>query len=372
LTENDVIEKLMLFIVALEMTVTVGVAANLDHQLLFDSGKDGYPRYRIPSLIVTPGGTVLAICEGRKDGGGLQGDIDIVVRRSRDNGRSWSKLEVVADDGKNTLGNPCALVDSSTKTVWLAFTRSLGSDTEAAIVAGTSREQTRVLLTKTVNDCDDWAKPVDITATTKHPNWTWYGTGPGVGIQLKNGRLVIPSYHAVKKTRVYQSHMVYSDDHGRTWKHGGAVGENCGECHVIEERNGDLILNARTNKEKERRTTARSNDGGKSWSPASFDNNLYDPHCQACIIGLPPVSKQQSRWLFTHPAGPGRRDMTARLSFDEGRTWPVEKLLRKGDSQYSCLAKLPDGSMGCLYDCWVDGDYRLFFVRFSEAWLTRN
>lgn len=99
----------------------------------------------IPSLIVAPSGTVLAICEGRKDGGGLTGIIDIVMRRSHDGGKSWSPLEVVADDGANTLGNPCALLDQSTKTVWLAFTRSLGQDTEEQIVAGTSRERTRVL-----------------------------------------------------------------------------------------------------------------------------------------------------------------------------------------------------------------------------------
>lgn len=345
----------------------------LDHQLLFDSGQE-YPRYRIPSLIVCPSGTVLAICEGRADGGGLVGNIDIVLRRSNDHGRAWSKLEVVADGDNNTLGNPCVLLDESNQRLWLAFTRSLGSDTEAEIIAGKSQERTRVLVTSSDDEGRTWTKPRDITSTAKDPSWTWYGTGPGRGIQMQHkhpGRLVFPSYHAEEGTQIYRSHMVYSDDHGRTWKHGAAVGEQCGECHVVETADGDLVLNARTNhrKEKERRTTARSRDGGATWGPVSFDENLYDPHCEACVIALPKDKEHPARWLFTHPAGPDRHDLTARLSLDEGRTWPVSRLVRAGNSQYSCLAQLADGQIGCLYDCWIDGNYRLFFVRFSEAWL---
>jgi sialidase-1 len=366
---NAMIARFALLLCYLSWSVDVTFAEELQHQLLFDSGRDGYGRYRIPSLIVTPARTVLSICEGRKDGGGLTGNIDIVLRRSRDSGKTWSPLEVVADDGDNTLGNPCVVVDPSTKTIWLALTRSLGTDTEEQIVAGTSRERTQMLMTKSVNDGEDWSEPIDISATARQPTWTWYGTGPGVGVQLKSGRLVIPAYHADEKSGVYRSHMVYSDDHGQTWKHGGAVGEQCGECHVIERQNGALVLNARTNQGRERRTTAVSQDGGASWSKAAFDEALYDSHCQACIIRLPAAGEQSPQWLFSHPAGPGRRDLTVRLSRDEGRTWPVAKRLREGDSQYSCLAKLPDGSIGCLYDCWVDGNYRLFFVRFSESWL---
>ena len=366
------IVKYVLLFALLHLPMKPAIAAELQHQLLFDSGRDGYGRYRIPSLIVTPSGSLLAICEGRMDGGGLTGDIDIVLRRSRDGGKSWSPLEVVADDGGNTLGNPCAVVDRSTKTVWLAFTRSLGKDTEQQIVAGTSRERTQVWITKTQNDGKEWAKPVNISSNARHPTWTWYGTGPGVGVQLKNGRLVIPSYHAEEKTGTYRSHMVYSDDHGKTWKHGAAVGEQCGECHVIERQNGDLVLNARTNRGQERRTTAVSRDGGLSWSKATFVEALYDPHCQACVIRLPGAANETPRWLFAHPAGPGRRDLTVRVSLDEGRSWTHSKRLRKGDSQYSCLAKLPSGSIGCLYDCWVNGNYRLFFVRFSESWLSQK
>ncbi|MFN0198067.1 MAG: exo-alpha-sialidase [Planctomycetaceae bacterium] len=343
--------------------------AEPEHTLLFDSGRNGYPRYRIPALAVTPSGTLLAICEGRKDGRGLTGNIDIVSRRSQDGGKTWSPVEIVADDGDDTLGNPCIVQDASTKIVWLAYTRSLGSDTEESITDGTSRERTHVFVTSSHNDGEDWTKPIDITATTKQPDWTWYGTGPGVGIQMKNGRLVIPSYHAEEKTSVYRSHMIYSDDHGQSWKHGQPVGEHCGECHVVETGDGHLVLNSRTNMGKELRTTANSSNGGETWSLARFDERLYDSHCQASLIALPGTKDHPSRWLFTHPAGPGRRKLTARVSFDEGQTWPIARLLREGDSQYSCTAVLPDGSIGCLYDCWNDGNYRLFFVRFDQEWI---
>lgn len=356
----------MLLGLLLTLPQVAAAADELQHQLLFDSGREGYKRYRIPSLVVTPAGTLLAICEGRKDGGGLLGNIDIVVRRSVDNGKTFSPLQVVADDDDNTLGNPCAVVDAQTKTIWLALTRSLGSDTEEQIVAGTSRERTRVLITKSVDDGATWSRPIDISSTARDTKWTWYGTGPGTGIQLQNGRLVIPAYHAEEKTGIYRSHMVYSDDQGATWQRGAPVGEHCGECHVVQRQNGELVLNARTNQGRERRTTSTSTDGGATWSKAVFDEALYDPHCEACVIRLPSQTDMQPKWLFSHPAGPGRRDLTVRLSRDEGQTWPIAHKIRSGDSQYSSLARLPDASIGCLYDCWVDGNYRLFFVKFAE------
>ena len=95
---------------------------------LFRSGDGGYSRYRIPALLTAPDQSLLAFCEGRKDGGGLTGNIDLILRRSSDNGKTWGPIELVMDDGKNTLGNPCPLIDQSTGTIWLAFTRSLGSD----------------------------------------------------------------------------------------------------------------------------------------------------------------------------------------------------------------------------------------------------
>ncbi len=329
---------------------------------LFVSGKEGYPRYRIPSLLVAPNGDLLAVCEGRKDGGGLKGKIDIVLKRSTDFGKTWSKLAVVASDGDNTLGNPCLLADRKTGVVWMGLTRSLGTDTEEGIVAGTSKERTRVLVISSKDSGKTWSELRDISETARDPKWTWYGTGPGTGIQLKSGRLLIPAYHAHEKDGVYRSHMVFSDDGGKTWKRGDAVGRQIGECHAVEKQDGSLVLNARTNEGKERRAGAVSKDGGETWSEAEHDA-LFDPHCQGCLIRLPDA-EGKPRWLFSNPAGPKRRDLTVRLSLDEGKTWTRSKLLQAGDAQYSSLALLADGTIGCLFDRWESGNYQLFYTRF--------
>ena len=129
---------------------------------LFVSGETGYGRYRIPAVYVTPKQTVLAFCEGRVQATGLTGNIDIVLRRSTDGGQTWAPLQVVADDGPNTLGNPCPVVDRSTGIIWLLLSRSLGEDTEDEIAAGTSKERTQVWVTKSSDEGVTWAKPVTI------------------------------------------------------------------------------------------------------------------------------------------------------------------------------------------------------------------
>ena len=363
--------KSQITLAILLLASAASVQAEPTHVLLFDSGQEGYPRYRIPALIVTTRGTVLAFCEGRKDGGGLTGNIDIVLKRSSDSGKTWGKLELAANDADNTLGNPCPVVDRTNGTIWLPMSRSHGSDLESEIIAGTSKERTRVLMTNSKDDGRTWAKPRDITSSVKSKKWTWYGNGPGTGIQLANERLVIPSYHADEQ-QVYRSHTIFSDDHGKTWRRSNATGNQCGECYVVERTDGSLYLNARTNMREptELRTIAFSKDLGTTWSKARFEPQLFDPHCQGCVIALPKRKiEKRPIWLFTNPAGPKRHDLTVRVSFDEGKTWPHARLLVPGNAQYSSLAQLPDGSIGCLYDNWRDGNYRLFFARFSLDWL---
>jgi sialidase-1 len=328
----------------------------------FAGGRDGYHTYRIPALAVTNNGTVLAFCEGRKNSWGDSGDIDLLVKRSTDNGRTWSKQQVIWDDGPNCCGNPCAVVDRETGTIFLLSTWNRGDDHESAIIARTSKDTRRVFVLQSDDDGLTWSKPREITATTKKTDWTWYATGPGGGIQIEHGpnkgRLVIPCDHIEAETKHYYSHAIHSDDHGKTWQLGGRTPQHqVNECEVVELTGGRLMLNMRNyNRAKRSRQTAVSDDGGLTWRDQKHDAALIEPICQAAI--------QRFRWpqgdkpgvvLFSNPASTnGRVNLTVRASMDDAKTWPFSKVLWRGPSGYSDLAVLANGKIGCFYEGGAD------------------
>ena len=187
-------------------------AAEPEQVSVFNAGRDGYHTYRIPSLLITKKGTLLAFCEGRKKGSGDAGDIDLLLKRSFDGGKTWTKTQVVWDDAESTCGNPCPVVDLRTGTMWLLLTHNLGRDTEKMIVDGTSQGTRTVWVMKSDDDGASWSKPIEITKDVKKSDWTWYATGPGIGIQLRSGRLVVPCDNQVAGSKVQQSHVIYSED----------------------------------------------------------------------------------------------------------------------------------------------------------------
>jgi sialidase-1 len=345
-----------------------GRSAELEQVPIFVSGQDGYHAYRIPSLIVTKKGTLLAFCEGRKTSSRDSGDIDLLLKRSFDGGKSWTKTQVVWDDGENTCGNPCPVIDARTGTICLLLTHNLGNDTETMIVNGTSKGKRTVWLTKSADDGITWSRPVDITRDVKKTDWTWYATGPGVGIQTKDGRMVVPCDHYVSGSKARQSHVILSDDQGKTWQLGGAVGPQCNEAQVVELADGSLLLNIRSYRGNNRRLVTISKDRGQTWSNPVEDDTLIEPVCQASIVCYP---GDKGGLLFSNPASKKRERMTVRLSPDEGKTWPIAKVLHDGPAAYSCLAALPDGSIACLYERGNKQAYEtITFARFSLVWLT--
>jgi sialidase-1 len=328
----------------------------------FAGGKDGYHTYRIPALAVTKRGTVLAICEGRKNSWGDSGDIDLVMKRSTDDGKTWSELKLIWDDAENTCGNPCLVVDQETGSIFLLSTWNRGDDHEGEIIAQKSNDTRRVFVLRSDDDGITWSKPEQITDAVKKPNWTWYATGPGSGIQLENGehkgRLVIPCDHVEAGTKHYYSHIFYSDDHGSTWKLGGRTPEHqANKCEVVELSDGAMMLNMRNaNREKRARQTAISRDGGLTWSEQTHDATLIEPICQAAILRHRwPSAQQPGVVLFSNPASTQSRvKMTLRASFDDGKTWPKSLLLYAGPSAYSDLATLPNGKIACLFEAGLD------------------
>ncbi|RAV29541.1 sialidase family protein [Sinomicrobium soli] len=338
----------------------------LDSSALFISGTSDYDTYRIPALVTTGKGTLLAFCEGRKDDGGDAGNIDILLRRSEDNGKTWSEQVVIWDDGSNTCGNPCPVVDEQTGDIHLLLTHNLGDDHETDIIHKKSESTRTVWAMKSSDDGKSWSAPKEITPTTKKKEWGWYATGPGIGIQVKHGpckgRLIIPSDHSYDdpggKVRngpfEYGSHVIYSDDHGDTWKLGGTIRPKVNECQVVElaDGNGTLLMNMRSYFGKNKRTHAISYDGGLSWTAPYTVDELVEPVCQASILRYRwPGGEQPGILLFLNPAtSGGRRNMSLRMSLDEGKTWPFIRTVFPGPSAYSSMTVLKNNTVALLYE----------------------
>jgi sialidase-1 len=354
---------LVFTVLLLSGTVATGAESNtpvFTQKDIFVSGTDGYHTFRIPAIVVSKSGVLLAFCEGRKNNSSDHGDIDIVLKRSADNGETWSEMQIVWNDGTNTIGNPCAVVDGDTGCVWLAFTRNNDG----------------VFVTKSKDDGATWMKPVEITSDVKLPDWSWYATGPGHGIQLTSGRLLVPCDHRIRGLPRPDSlsHVVYSDDHGITWKLGGTLSKKTNECEAVETVAGTVYLNMRSKHGKNRRVYAWSKDGGETWSDVEFDDTLLSPQCQASIVRFTDQSRNgKNRVLFSNPASKARTRMTVRISYDECKTWNEGRVLNEGPSAYSDLCIAPDMTICCLYERGDKGTYeRLTFARFNLEWLSNG
>ena len=353
-----------------------------DVQHLWVSGEDDYVRYRIPALAVTETGTLLAFCEARKYTGRDSDQIDLLVRRSFDHGKSFDAPQLVATQLDWVCGNPAPVVDSGTGTVWLLFCKNRRDGDERMICQG--RAPRTVWLTSSHDDGATWVQPVEITEQVKQPDWTWYATGPGHGLQLASGRLVIPCDHIVAEHHEandpYHSHVIYSDDHGATWHIGGSADEGTNESTAVETEDGWLCLNCR-NKGTMRsagggqhRAIAWSGDGGETFAPIVRDVALPEPICQASILRHPGGDGRQ-RVLFSNPAATdARRRMTVRLSYDGCRSWPVARVVHDGAAAYSDLGVAGDGMICCLFEAGSGSDtyQRLSLARFNLEWLTRG
>lgn len=308
---------------------------------VFVRHESGYHTYRIPALVRTLSGTLLAFAEGRKDNARDHGNVDIVLRRSEDGGRSWEPIELIYEEGGNdpvTIGNPVPVVDRQTGHIFLFF----------------CRENKRVLLIKSEDNGLSWTAPRDLTQTLKREDWgDWYATGPCHGIQLANGRLVVPANHGHPQGRGTQTHMILSDDHGLTWRIGG-IPENYGnETTVAETGDNQLYVNMRSSLHNNRkpycREVVQSVDGGASFGPAKLDCDLPDSICQGSVLSFQP--KEGARFLiFSNPAAQRRERLSLRTSFDGGRNWGAPFLVYGGSSAYSDLVQLDEERIGVLFE----------------------
>ncbi len=343
----------------------------LTEQTLFTGGTGGYFIYRAPVLLVTEAGTVLAFAEGRRNSRRDNGDIDFLLRRSQDGGQTWSPPQLLIDFGPDTCGNPAAVQDRDTGTIWLFVVWNRGEDEESEIVRGESRDTRRPYVFASRDDGRTWSPPREITDEVKSSEMRWYDIGPGRAIQLRygphRGRLLVPGDHSypVANGKFHGvadmgGHVFYSDDHGETWHLGGMIRPGAAEPQLAELAGGQgrVLANLRSFGRNGHRLQAISDDGGDTWTAPREMRSLIEPRCQGSLLRYSwPQDPTGDLLLFTNPASRQRENLVVRASRDGGRTWPRGLVIHRGPASYSCLARMSAGRVGCLYEA---GDSRLY------------
>jgi len=382
---------LVLFVSSLIVPVALLAEPRVDKVEVFAPGMNGISRYRIPGVVVTPRGTVLIYCEARKNSSSDWGEIEVHLRRSVDQGQTWQPATLIAHQGSRiegnphkksggehdqTVNNPVAIVDQETGAVEFLYCVNYA----------------RCFSMRSTDDGLTWSTPIEITATfepfRQKYDWKVIATGPGHGIQQKNGRLVVPIWLAFGKPGDHgpsAAGTIFSDDHGKTWRAGEIAVPNEGdfnspnETMLTNRSDGGVMLVSRSLSKPNRKIFATSADGATGWSEPKFHEQLWEPRCMASIIAHPSKPGLQ---IFSNPhslafdaagkeipdrAGP-RKNLSIKLSRDDGQTWVVNKTLEQGSSAYSDLAILPDGTVICFYEV----SDRMAVARFNLEWLTKK
>ncbi|MET7685330.1 exo-alpha-sialidase [Streptomyces sp. NPDC005423] len=366
---------------------TATAPPEFDQQVLFRASQDpGYACFRIPTVVRTAGGTLLAFAEGRVLNCGDASDIDIVVKRSTDDGRTWGPLQVVNEGGGDTHGNPVPVVDRRTGRILLAETYNTGRTDSAGCQVPCDRTPH---LQYSDDDGLTWSRPRDLSEEILPAEWnSWYATGPVHGIQLTRGhhagRLVFGvNTETWNGSRVTANNaaLVVSDDDGDHWKIGatdsypiaadGTWRQKPSELTLAERADGSILVSGREQDGTDlgHRTQTVSRDGGDSFTaPFHTLPDLYAPMVQGSVLRL------GDRILLSCPGDPDRRrTMMIRSSYDGGRTWDsVDRgsVVTTDWSGYSDMARISGDTVGLIYEGGaVDARDEIRFARFDEAWL---
>ena len=333
-------------------------------------GQDGVHTYRIPGIITTDKGTLIAVYDNRYEkSSDLPGNIDVGMSRSTDGGKTWSPMKVILDMGapheNNGVGDPSILFDPVTKKIWVAALWSKGNRSIAGSQPGLTPDETGQFAT--VSSSDDgltWTAPFSITPQVKNPSWKLFFPGPGNGIAMQNGRIVFPAQYW-DSTHMPYSTIVFSDDHGESWKAGIGAKKNTTESQVVETVPGTLMLNMRDNRGGFR-SIAVTKNMGKNWieHPTSY-KTLQDPVCMASFIKADVrVNGQKRNILFFSNvnSGTARVNISVKVSLDLGESWQSKNELLIDERRtfgYSALTKIDDNTIGLLYEGLRD----LYFIR---------
>lgn len=346
---------------------------------VFISGTEGHKTYRIPAIISLPNGELLAFAEGRVHDAGDFGDINIVMKRSSDKGKTWSALHYVAEFDTLQCGNPAPVVDVTDPAFpngRLFLFYNTGNNHEGEVRKGKGYKQ--VWYKTSTDGGRTWTEPTDITLQVHRPNypqantaynfkedWRTYANTPGHAMQFQSGtykgRIYVAANHSAggpqKQAEDYDAHGFYTDDHGKTFQLGASLnipGSN--ESMATEISEGRLLFNSRNQKGDIRaRIIGISSNGGQTWDTTYFDPNLPDPVCQASILTIGKKNKRNIL-AFCNAADEKKRDnLTLRISFDDGISWKKRFPIYKNPTQkdaaaYSDIVKVSKKRIGVLYE----------------------
>ncbi|MFJ8590226.1 exo-alpha-sialidase [Streptomyces sp. NPDC093598] len=342
----------------------------------FRAGQEGYASFRIPAVVATRTGDLLAFCEGRVGSRDDFGNIDVVLKRSSDGGRTWGPLQVAARNGDALAGNPAPVV-LDTGRVLLVHVRNAALATEDAIRRGkvSAADGRRVWVQHSDDEGRTWSAPKEITQETKRPEWRWYATTPGHAIQLSTGRVVVPANHSLPPTgadngtegKYNGGHCLLSDDGGATWRIGYVDDDtdgyiNANETTAAELPDGRVYFNTRNDSPSPgTRADAHSADGGQTLvKPFRPQAALAAPVCEAAVLQL----RDPDLLLYSGPADPGFRAlMTIRASTDGGTTWRPAYTVDGLPAAYSDLVRIDAGTVGLLYETGDFGAYETITFR---------
>lgn len=343
------------------------------------AGDDNVHTYRIPGIVKTDNGTLISVYDIRHlRSGDLPGHIDAGMSRSTDNGKTWESMKTIMDMGapheNNGVGDPSVLYDPVTKKIWVAALWSKGNRSIAGSLPGLSPDTTgQFVLVSSSDDGLTWTQPYSITPQIKNPKWHLFFNGPGNGIAMKDGKLVFAAQYW-NENKVPHSTLIYSNDHGVTWK-GNINGpkSNTTESQLVETAPGTLMLNMRDNRGGFR-SVATTNDMGATWTEhgTSF-SALPDPVCMGSIIKTSVNSGGTMKELlfFSNPnTSSGRYNITIKASLDLGERWLPEHQLLIDERQcfgYSSLTPIDENTVGLLYE----GSRDLYFVKIPVKEIVR-
>lgn len=339
---------------------------SISHTDVFRSGKDGCHTYRIPAVVCTKEGTLLAFAEGRKDSRSDSGNIDVVLRRSTDNGKTWDPMQVVADNGEGVVGNPCPVVDAESGDIVLVTVHQTPGATQRSVRSGEPDHKRIYFVQRSSDDGKTWSEPKPIRVTDRLQP-CWLAGGPGHAIQLQRGdhkgRILVVGNHSTGKgfeTNVL--HVIYSDNGGQTWTLGAIrpASETVwpSEAMAAELSDGTIYFTIRDqngNKSSpSTRAFGRSRDGGESFDgPLQLASQMTAPVCQGCILEFSATDRGDDKdcLVVSYPNdAKERKNLCVRCSTDCGKTWSECRTIYADSSAYSDLVRTTDGCLGVLYE----------------------